>query len=121
MTVTYDEYITIYQGKATEEEFNKLLPRVELLIDDQTNGRYKKLPTESEYRTRAIMCVGESLDFYIAYATDISPVAGVKQSESVGPWSVTYAEGSVPQSVAQGLARIVMTWFGSTYLCSNWV
>lgn len=119
LNVTYTDYKNVYGGSLSESDFTRLLPIVNIMIDDNTFNRYSKLNDKIFY-DRALYCTGECIDKLYEFRTNTDSggnFEGIKQSEKVGPWSVSYLKESLPKSFSSSIQGVVEKYFGSTYLC----
>ena len=119
MTVDYDFYRDVYGGKLSEEDFGRVLMRVEVFADNITYGRLSKAKDE-DLKVPVGFCLSEMVEKLYNYESDLNG-DGIKTSETVGPWSVTYSAASLPRSLMGYLQRIAESYLSGTYLLCRWV
>lgn len=119
ITVTYEYYKEEYKGSLSEQQFNKLLKKAFIHIDNCTADRASKV-TDNDNELlvdRLRMCVCAMID-KISANTDENGVEReyVKASESVGPWSVSFATGNSSGSLAEQYKGVCELYLGNTEL-----
>lgn len=82
----YTFYTETYKGTLSEAAFGRLSERASDYIDARTNYVLKKSGIPAEYEERVMKCCCA-----LAEAMDKNEKGGVKSSESVGNYSVSYA------------------------------
>lgn len=102
----YEFYRSI-GGTLSEEEFSRLAPKASAYIDRITFGR----ASEHADDERVKRCCCELCDTFFATSSS----GQIKQSESVGSWSVTYAnsENTSEMSFARAACRV---WLPAEWL-----
>lgn len=92
--LTYDEY-TELGGGIPEVSFKNIEYKAEIIIDEQTFGRFKKI---EEYPNELKMCVYDIV-------TAINNADGTIISESDGDYSVTYATANDLKKTQKGIIK----------------
>lgn len=108
MTLFADyEFYRSIGGTLSEEEFSRLAPKSSAYIDRITFGR----ASEHADDERVKRCCCELCDTFSATSSN----GQIKQSESVGSWSVTYAnaENTSEMSFARAACRV---WLPAEWL-----
>lgn len=106
----YDYYTGTYGGKAvTQEDFSRLAAKASVYLDKLTFGR----AAENADDERLKMCCCELCDSLLL--TDGSG-GMVKQSESVGSWSYTFASNSEGTSEATIARAVCRAWLPAEWM-----
>lgn len=95
--VSYEFYKDEFGGILPEKQFNKLLNRAFVNIDAVTFGRVSKISDSfDDYTSNCVrMCACALVESINSHLDDNGvEQTFVKSSETVGPWSVSYATGS---------------------------
>lgn len=103
----YDYYKTVCVGDLSEEEFSRIAAKASAYIDKITFGR----ASEHADDERVKRCCCELCDTLTAAVSS----GQIKQSESAGSWSVTYAnsENTSEMSFARAACRV---WLPAEWL-----
>lgn len=103
----YEYYKNICGGNLSEEEFSRIAAKASVYIDKITFGRASDHADDE----RVKRCCCDLCDTLTAAVSS----GQIKQSESVGSWSVTYAssENTSEQSFARAACRV---WLPAEWL-----
>lgn len=108
---TYDFYTDKYFGNAIPSaDFNRLINRASIYIDGITQGRASSNSADDAVKMAA--CA-------VADAWLKNEQGGDLQSQSVGSWSMTYANST--KSSEQRLYDAAKLYLGPTGLLSRWI
>lgn len=123
INVTYDYYSKTYNGISipTEDDFNRVYNRVYTVLSDYTLSKVDNLTEDSPLSVRVKNCLCEMADAYFIYQKNENLYGGNKASESVGKWSVSYVQDTIPKSHLSVLYKVADTHLGNTYLLCRWL
>lgn len=121
--VDYSYYTTEYGGVAIpEDRFKFVLKKAIYLLSYYTLGRVESVEDDDSVLASKIKdCLCEMCDKLYAYSQDNNIVGGIKTSETVGKWSVSFDSSTLPKSIEQSVYKTVDTYLGNTYLCCRWL
>lgn len=120
ITVDYNYYNNYYKGTLSENEFDKEVNIAYIVADNLTFNRLNNLSDTSidELTLNKIkMCICTLCD----RLSDENIGVGLKSSESVGSWAVSYAADTIPKSVLSSLNSVVNFYLGGTELTCSWI
>lgn len=124
-TVTYEYYTETYGGKSlSEDDFPFVMRKASMIVDNMTFGRLGSLNIDNvddNLKDKINTCLCEVADKISANSEDGVVNDGIKSSESVANWSVSFATSSLPKSVMGSLKSSVNLYLGGTFLTCMWV
>lgn len=123
-TLTYDYYKQNYGGILLDEDtFTPIMTKAVILVDNIVFNRLSTLDKSKicEFLlTRINFCICEVCDKISKYTQDGAITDGVKSSETVGNWSVSFSTDSLPSSVLSSIKKTVDSYLGGSYLTCAW-
>lgn len=121
--VDFQYYKNAFGGNLSEDEFKRLSRKAVIFVDNLTFGRLSKLDVskmDEDLKEKVNMCICEVVEKINSNSEDGVLADGVKTSESVENWSVTYAQNSVSSSLLTSFKSTVEMYLGGTYLLCAW-
>lgn len=110
----YTFYSGTYMGTLPQAEFERLAERASDYIDSRTNYAFiSSIPEVLQARVKKACCA-------VADAMQIN-ASGVKQSESVDGYSVTYASSAHTDSDIERLDRAIRLYIDDYVKAVSWV
>ena len=124
INVDYTYYKDVYKGNNSEDDFERNYNIAFYQVDDYCFGRIERADEVSvgHYVSEKVkMCICAVIDAFIT-SRDANGIIQniVKQSESVGPWSVSYATDSLPKTFLSSIYSIINLYLKGTGLMSAW-
>lgn len=122
IAVSYEYYTDEYGGTLVKEDrFPFLLKKSGLLLSNITLGRADKVEDGNPLEERLKDCLCSMCDTLQTYESDTAQLGGIKKSESVGKWSVSYDISAVPKTAKSACLRDAEEYLGDTELMCRWV
>ena len=125
IVVDYTYYKDEYGGIVDEATFNKYLRQANIAVDSYCFNRLEKAVDAdfSEFELQKIKdCLCAVTETYCSHVDSNGFVSSsIKESETVGPWSVRYSQSSGYSSIdAEILAKVKLYLSGLSITCS-WI
>lgn len=125
-TIPYEEYTSIYHGKLSEEDFDNVITKAVVQVDDVCYNRVLELSKEDLNNAtylRLVLTICEVVDIITAKTTEEDPSGNSSiSSESVGSWKTVYNNKSITSmSMKEAITTVASKYLDGTPLRCAWV